>query len=1069
MAKDNAELQALPQPQSRNEKYLNYLAGRAVDLNLLPDPQSRVEEYLQYLCYNRGQGGGGGQPLDTSFIGATIQNNIITFQRQDGTTHDVNLEDIIPNATKESIKEITVVGKELVLTKVDNSELRVDLTQLLSAINISFNNANSGLTSDNVQGAIDELNGKFIEDITYDEARNRTIFKTKGGQQDIAVVEGLVTRWKHLEHVTESNNFNIFNPTTFIEGRYYGVNGVVVYDFNWGHFNIPCSGGETFTVFKKRYDSKNFGLLENDTWIENLAVNSTNDGIWKKFLINIPHNPRVTHLSIPVYKVDNDYRNEVMVFRGNVQAPAEFIPFTNNREISIDGEKVNISFDASTTTLSTNSVVDAIKELDVKVANASTGIVTSVNGIQPVNGNVTITSSDIDYDNQTSQLASNNVKDAIDEVKNLINLLQAKNATTHFVADNTEFEQLKNTTTFVSGDIVYVINSNGVVDYTNTDVDNDGKAISLIYDEKVTGFRVLSRDSEKINLKASSVTVEPTINGLNNVQDVLDYLEKDKASLNKNNVFIGYNTFNEVNLLGKTPFVETIGNIQGTGHKNNVYCGNREVSTHKNTPPQGKQYVSALKIRILNSVNIGDTVSGICVAEVEKITNRVDDIVRKTIVSNGTFIVEEDANYDKCIYVPVQKEYSNDTYFLIGQKGAKSDLREYHLNNPSQCINGLDIDSLPTEGSQLNHNNGSGWLIIHSLLTNDINVRDELDSLKNKVSSAVISVNGQNPNTQGAVTVNAEHIGYNGNTSNIIATNVQEAIDELKRDVNLVNGATIYIVRDNTELSNLLNRNVVRHGDLIYIINSTGVVDFDNQPANGGNPVAMIFDNNLTTGNKLRVFSKFSTTAHILAKNVEYDDQTTNLQANNVQGAIGKLNEKIANAGTVKSVNSVTPQVDGDVVLRGENINVEVLFTPGTVQSHLEEIKTLAQTAQNEAQTALLRADTAFNSYNRLNPIVNSNANEITALKRRSQYRVGDVITTFRQSNNNYTINNVEFIYLGRANNTVSATTYPDLATAFGIQSSAANFTLPQIQDIERFFDVNRRTYQKHFIVAKIN
>ena len=1175
MAKNDAELQALEQPKSRNEEYLNFLCGRAVDINSLPDkPYSRVEEYLEYLCHNRGQGGGGGQPLDTSFIGATIQNNIITFQRQNGTTHDVNLEDIIPNATKESIKEITVVGKELVLTKVDNSELRVDLTQLLSASNISFNGANSGLGSTDVQGAIDE-------------------------------------------------------------------------------------------------------------------------------------------------------------------------------------------------------------------------------------------------------------------VKNLIDLLQAKNTTTHFVADNTEFEQLKNTTTFVSGDIVYVINSNGVVDYTNTDVDNDGKAISLIYDEKITGFRVLSRDSEEIVLKASSVTVEPTINGLNNVQEVLDYLEEDKASLNKNNVFTGINTFNEINLIGKTPFVESNGISQSGGHKNEVYCGRRDVSTHKNNPASNKQYVSAIKIRIVNTLNVGDTVTGVCVAEIEKRTSRLDDIVGKTIVFNGTFIVEEDIKYGKCIYVPVQKEYTSDTYFLIGQKGAR-ELREYFIADVSLCVNELYIDTLPQEGLELNHTKGNGWLIEHALVDDDINVREKLsqlvtsvnqevpvsgnviinaehipynnatsnllstdvqkaiDELKrdmvlldtsdihivsdsaelttllgqgtlkkgdliyiinsngvvdfngnnvgnggdpvamiydsditisgnklrvfskfdtpinisadivtyndqvaqlgadnvqdaivklnekfvsdviydeptrtlkqtkngqetdvvtgivtkwgdleyttqsrlknvfdkntqvednkrfyfdhieenpnwkiakipcqagdeftiiknvdndssqiglfdvgdvfiqkdsathklvngrrvyrlaipnnvHNVSYFVVSmqngvtnvdevmifsgnvadsniptnyipfadgasviidsnevalsfdktgtsltsvtvhsaikeldkkvvntgtvkrVNSQNPNSQGEVTVNAEHINYDDALTNLRANNVQDAIKKLKEDMALIDGAEIFIVPNKTELDNLLNQNVVRHGDLIYVINSTGVVDFDNQPANGGNPVAMIFDDSLNTGNKLRVFSKFSSNVNVSANNVSYNDATTNLGEVNVQGAIGKLNEKIANAGTVKSVNSVMPQVDGDVVLRGENINVEVLFTPGTVRSHLEEIKTLAQTAQNEAQTALLRADNAFNGYNRLNPIVNSNTNEITALKRRSQYRVGDVITTFRQSNNNYTIDNVEFIYLGRTNNTVSATTYPQLAQAFGLQSSTVNFTLPQIQDIERFFNVNQRTYQKHFIVAKIN
>lgn len=59
MAKTDAELQALEQPQSRSEEFLNYLCGRALDINTLPEPQSRIEEYLEFLCMNGGGGGGG--------------------------------------------------------------------------------------------------------------------------------------------------------------------------------------------------------------------------------------------------------------------------------------------------------------------------------------------------------------------------------------------------------------------------------------------------------------------------------------------------------------------------------------------------------------------------------------------------------------------------------------------------------------------------------------------------------------------------------------------------------------------------------------------------------------------------------------------------------------------------------------------------------------------------------------------------------------------------------------------------------------------------------------------------
>lgn len=57
MAKNDVELQALREPQSRSEEFLNYMTGRATDINALPNPASALEEYLEYLAYN-GTGGG---------------------------------------------------------------------------------------------------------------------------------------------------------------------------------------------------------------------------------------------------------------------------------------------------------------------------------------------------------------------------------------------------------------------------------------------------------------------------------------------------------------------------------------------------------------------------------------------------------------------------------------------------------------------------------------------------------------------------------------------------------------------------------------------------------------------------------------------------------------------------------------------------------------------------------------------------------------------------------------------------------------------------------------------------
>ena len=153
--------------------------------------------------------------------------------------------------------------------------------------------------------------------------------------------------------------------------------------------------------------------------------------------------------------------------------------------------------------------------------------------------------------------------------------------------------------------------------------------------------------------------------------------------------------------------------------------------------------------------------------------------------------------------------------------------------------------------------------------------------------------NGHLVNVDLAPVLVDDKIVFNAGATGMLATNVQQAIHELKRDIDLINDSDIYIVNDNAELNNLLATTALETGDVIYIINSTNVVDYnDINVNNGGNPVAMIFDDTLATGNKLRVFSKLNDTITIDAHNVIYDDQTTNLGAANVQEAVENLNDK---------------------------------------------------------------------------------------------------------------------------------------------------------------------------------
>lgn len=109
MAKTDAELQALEQPQSRSEEFLNYLCGRALDINTLPIPQGRIEEFLEYLCHNGGIGGGGGG-LTESQVQAMINKLLLVLSADENFLQLVGVNNQvlsnIPLMTQQQVQEI---------------------------------------------------------------------------------------------------------------------------------------------------------------------------------------------------------------------------------------------------------------------------------------------------------------------------------------------------------------------------------------------------------------------------------------------------------------------------------------------------------------------------------------------------------------------------------------------------------------------------------------------------------------------------------------------------------------------------------------------------------------------------------------------------------------------------------------------------------------------------------------------------------------------------------------------------------------------------------------------------
>ena len=172
-----------------------------------------------------------------------------------------------------------------------------------------------------------------------------------------------------------------------------------------------------------------------------------------------------------------------------------------------------------------------------------------------------------------------------------------------------------------------------------------------------------------------------------------------------------------------------------------------------------------------------------------------------------------------------------------------------------------------------------------------------ITGLQQALDERVKTVNQELPDGAGNIELKAEKVPYNGQTSQLAATNVQDAIDELKKDVDLIDTADVHIVANKQELDGLLAQGTLKKGDIVYVINSDGVVDnTDTDVNNGTNPVAMIFDDN-AGGNQLRLFSKLTTPVNIIASNVQFDSQNVDgVNSQDVQGAIEEVNNTARNS-----------------------------------------------------------------------------------------------------------------------------------------------------------------------------
>ncbi len=182
----------------------------------------------------------------------------------------------------------------------------------------------------------------------------------------------------------------------------------------------------------------------------------------------------------------------------------------------------------------------------------------------------------------------------------------------------------------------------------------------------------------------------------------------------------------------------------------------------------------------------------------------------------------------------------------------------------------------------------------------------------------------------------------------------------------------------------------------------------------------------------------------------EFDNTNTSLNSTDLSSAVRELDGKVTNAntGVVRSINNQNPTQQGSVTLDGTHINANVDGSSTTIQTHLTNINTTL----NSTRTTVNNHDKIIKRLETKHPVA----------------QVGDIISTFQDSGDKYSVGGVTYLYIGQQR-IIQSALYPQLAPALGI-SGATNYQLPVISDENfRFDNGQRNRARKYYIVANVD
>ena len=301
---------------------------------------------------------------------------------------------------------------------------------------------------------------------------------------------------------------------------------------------------------------------------------------------------------------------------------------------------------------------------------------------------------------------------------------------------------------------------------------------------------------------------------LNEMLTSINTLSTSKAGISSANTFTNTNTFNgtvglneNVDIRYVTKYEQLLLGGDSTRGSDWAVYFDREIYI-----PAGS-YVTYLDIRVTDDVSVGTELSDIYIYEVQRGDNiRNDNIVR--LPNNLRFRIFDVDGYGKCIRVQINRKFDRDTYCIIGQKmgdgkilmgnDAKGDIRRAITGKPFVLNYSHNVlsESRPTNNKVIhrytiervgilqddikNINNVLATTVKNTDVGNEANKIPRIGAdgrlpssiLPPEQNGGVRMVNGRSPESNGNVTVLAEHIKYHADTDITVKRAIDNKVNE---------------------------------------------------------------------------------------------------------------------------------------------------------------------------------------------------------------------------------------------------------------------------------------------------